>query len=59
MTDEEQMKALEEKWKGKNPERGTKEYADMILDRIRYRKIRAGIPKQNIVEKAKKIFDIE
>ena len=58
MTDEEQLKALEAKWKGKHPERGSKEYADMILDRIRYRRIRARIPKQNIVEEAKKLFEV-
>lgn len=58
MTDEQQLKALVEKWKGKSPERGTKEYADMILDRIRYRRIKARIPKTNIVDEAKKIFNV-
>lgn len=58
MTDEEQLKALEEKWKGKSPERGSKEYADMILDRIRYRRIRARMPKMNMAEEAKKIFEV-
>jgi hypothetical protein len=58
MTDEEQLKALEDKWKGKKPERGSKEYADMILDRIRYRRIRARMPKPNIVDEAKRIFEV-